>query len=134
MLMKRVIVDYAKLTNEILNLLVEKFPDGYDDSNIVRFRNAKNELIEAVEVGTNDTVYLVKVSMKLADRIENYDEDEEIDDVIEPIMPMKSLGLDDDMDDEDEDHNRDQSYPDDDEDSDKSDYSEDDEEDDEDGE
>jgi hypothetical protein len=132
--MKRVIVDYAKLTNEILNLLVEKFPDGYDDSNIVRFRNAKNELIEAVEVGTNDTVYLVKVSMKLADRIENYDEDEEIDDVIEPIMPMKSMGLDDDMDDEDEEHNRDQSYPDDDEDSDKSDYSEDDEEDDEDGE
>jgi hypothetical protein len=132
--MKRVIVDYAKLTNEILNLLVKKFPDGYDDSNIVRFRNAKNELIEAVEVGTNDTVYLVKVSMKLADRIENYDEDEEIDDVIEPIMAMKSMGLDDDMDDEDEEHNRDQSYPDDDEDSDKSDYSEDDEEDDEDGE
>ncbi len=30
--MKRVIVDYAKLTNEILTLLVEKFPDGYDDS------------------------------------------------------------------------------------------------------
>ena len=26
--MKRVIVDYAKLTNEILNLLVEKFPDN----------------------------------------------------------------------------------------------------------
>jgi hypothetical protein len=56
--MKRVIVDYAKLTNEILNLLVEKFPDGYDDSNIVRFRNA-NELIEAVEVRTDDTNYLV---------------------------------------------------------------------------
>jgi hypothetical protein len=49
-------VDYAKLTNEILNLLVEKFPDGYDDSNIVRFRNAKNELIEAVEVRTDDTI------------------------------------------------------------------------------
>jgi hypothetical protein len=70
-------VDYAKLTNEILNLLVEKFPDGYDDSNIVRFRNAKNSLIEAVEVRTDDTNYLVKVSTKLADRIENYDEDEE---------------------------------------------------------
>jgi hypothetical protein len=55
---------------------VEKFPDGYDDSNIVRFRNAKNELIEAVEVRTDDTNYLV-VSTKLADRIENYDEDEE---------------------------------------------------------
>jgi DNA-directed RNA polymerase subunit delta len=103
--MKRVIVDYAKLTNEILNLLVEKFPDGYDDSDIVRFRNAKNELVEAVEVRTEDTIYLVKVSTKLSDRIENYDEDEEIDDVIEPIS---GLELDDDsVDDDDEDDNLD---------------------------
>jgi hypothetical protein len=29
--MRRVIVEYAKLTNEILNLLVDKFPDGYDE-------------------------------------------------------------------------------------------------------
>ena len=105
--MKRVIVDYAKLTNEILNLLVEKFPDGYDDSNIIRFRNAKNELIEAVEVRTEDTIYLVKVSTKLADRIENIDEDDEIiDEVVEPI---KGLDLDDDDidDDDDEDENLD---------------------------
>jgi hypothetical protein len=99
--MKRVIVDYAKLTNEILNLLVDKFPDGYDDSNIISFRNAKNELVEAVEVRTEDTIYLVKVSTKLADRIENYDEDDEIiiDDVVEPI---KGLDLDDDIDDDDD--------------------------------
>ena len=105
--MKRVIVDYAKLTNEILNLLVEKFPDGYDDSNIVRFRNAKNELIEAVEVQTEDTIYLVKVSTKLADRIENYDEDDEIDNVVEPISGIE---LDDDdaiEDDDDDDDNLD---------------------------
>jgi hypothetical protein len=124
--MKRVIVDYAKLTNEILNLLVEKFPDGYDDSNIVRFRNAKNELIEAVEVRTEDTIYLVKVSTKLADRIENYDEDEEIDDVIEPSIPMKASGMDDDMDDEDEDEDDNRDKPDtdyDDEDSDDPDHS-----------
>jgi len=99
--MKRVIVDYAKLTHEILNLLVERFPDGYDDSNIIRFRNAKNELIEAVEVKTEDTIYLVKVSTKLADRIENYDEDDEIADEIEPIIPIK--GLDDEADEDDDD-------------------------------
>lgn len=95
--MKRIIVDYAKLTHEILNLLVERFPDGYDDSNIIRFKNAQNELIEAVEVRTDDTIYLVKVSTKLADRIENYDEDDEIEDEIEPIIPMK--GIDDEDDD-----------------------------------
>jgi len=130
--MKRVIVDYAKLTNEILNLLVERFPDGYDDSDIIRFRNAKNELIEAVEVRTEDTIYLVKVSMKLADRIENHDDDDEIDDVIEPIIPIKGLDLDDDDDDDDDDDNLDKPDIDDedDEDSDKKDYSDDDDDDD----
>lgn len=104
--MKRVIVDYAKLTNEILTLLVEKFPDGYDDSDVIRFKNAKNETVEAVEVRTEDTIYLVKVSTKLADRIENYDEDDIIeDDVVvvpdEKIGALKDLDIEDDDDDDD---------------------------------
>ena len=106
--MKRVIVDYAKLTNEILNLLVEKFPDGYDDSDVIRFRNAKNELVEAVEVRTEDTIYLVKISTKLADRIENYDEDDDLDVDVDAIAPVKGMDIDDDInDDEDEDDNQD---------------------------
>ncbi len=100
--MKRVIVEYAKLTNEILNLLVEKFPDGYDDSDIIRFKNAKNETIEAVEVKTEDTIYLVKVSMKLADRIENFDEDDDLFAPEESLDALKELEIDDDSDDEDE--------------------------------
>jgi DNA-directed RNA polymerase subunit delta len=94
--MRRIIVDYAKLTGDILNLLVEKFPEGYDDSDIIRFRNAQNELIEAVEVRTEDTIYLVKVSTKLASRMEKFDEEDDLDAVIEPIDPIK--GIDDDED------------------------------------
>ncbi|PJJ08041.1 hypothetical protein CLU83_1271 [Flavobacterium sp. 1] len=128
--MKRIIVDYAKLTNEILNLLVEKFPDGYDDSDIIRFRNAKNELIEAVEVKTEDTIYLVKVSTKLADRIGNYDEDDEIDDdVVEPISGLEldvEDADDDDDDDEDDNDKPDLDGDDDDEDSDSKDIADDD--------
>ena len=126
--MKRVIVDYAKLTHEILNLLVERFPDGYDDSNIIRFRNAKNELIEAVEVRTDDTIYLVKVSTKLADRIENYDEDDEINVDIEPVLPMKGLGDDEDEDSDDDDDSLDKPDFKDDDDSDDADDDDDDEE------
>lgn len=92
--MKRIIVDYNKLTNEILSLLLERFPDGYDDSHIIRFRNAQNELIEAVEVRTEDTIYLVKVSTKLASRLEKFDDD--IDDVVEPIDALKDLDIEDD--------------------------------------
>ena len=133
--MRRVIVEYAKLTNEILNLLVEKFPDGYDDEDIIRFRNAKNELVEAVEVRTEETIYLVKVSTKLADRIENFDEDDEIDDVIEPITPIKGLDLDDDIsddDDEDDDNLDKPELDEDDEDDDDKDITDDEDEDDED--
>jgi hypothetical protein len=100
--MKRVIVDYAKLTNEILNLLVEKFPDGYDDSNIIRFKNHKDETIEAVEVRTEDTIYLVKISTKLSDRLINFEDD---DDVVVPLDVIKGIDLEDDdsIDDEEED-------------------------------
>jgi len=91
--MKKVIVDYAKLTNEILNLLVEKFPDGYNETDIIRFKNTKNETIEAVEVRTEDTIFLVKVSTKLADRIENYDEetDDELDVDLDDDVPVEDL-------------------------------------------
>lgn len=95
--MRRVIVDYAKLTNEILNLLVEKFPDGYDDSNIIRFKNHKDETIEAVEVRTEDTIYLVKISTKLSDRLINFEED---DDIVVPLDAIKGIDLDDDAGDE----------------------------------
>src|SRR5690606_5389175 len=102
--MKRVIVDYAKLTNEILTLLVEKFPDGYDDADIIRFKNAKNETVEAVEVRTEDTIYLVKVSTKLADRIENYEEDDDLDVDLVATPAIKDIEDDDTSeDDEDED-------------------------------
>ena len=90
--MKRVIVDYAKLTNEILNLLVEKFPDGYDDSNIIRFKNHKDETIEAVEVRTMDTVYLVKISTKLSDRLINFEDE---DDIVVPLDAIKGIELED---------------------------------------
>ena len=93
------------------------------------FKNAKNELVEAVEVRTEDTIYLVKVSTKLADRIENYDEDDEliIDDAVEPI---KGLDLDEDMDDDDDDDaidklDSDSGEDDDDEDADEKDFSDD---------
>ncbi len=77
--MKRAIVDYKKLTKEILSLLVEKYPEGYQDSDVIRFKNAKGETVEALEVRTDDTTYLVKVSTRLANTMERYDEDDEDD-------------------------------------------------------
>ncbi|WP_373519047.1 hypothetical protein [Pricia sp.] len=109
--LKRVIVDFKKLTPEVLKLLVERYPDGYDDRNIITFKNAQGERIEAVEVLTEDTKYLVKISAKLEYTMENYDEDDYEDfedDDPDAVMPpdpeaMQDDNLDDDDDDDDED-------------------------------
>ncbi|MEM9362466.1 MAG: hypothetical protein AAGA43_07525 [Bacteroidota bacterium] len=77
--LKRVIVDYKKLTPEVLKLLVEKYPDGYGDRDIINFKNHKGERIEAVEVSTEDIKYLVKISSKLERSMANFDESEEAD-------------------------------------------------------
>lgn len=74
--MKRVIVDYEKLTNEVLDLLVEKFPDGYNYDDIMTFQNAKGETVKAVEVRTEDTIYLVKIGLKLEQKMEDYSDEE----------------------------------------------------------
>lgn len=88
--MKRIIVDYAKLTNDILDLLVEKFPEGYEEMDVISFTNAKGEIVDAVEVRTEDTIYLVKVSKRLADRmISHEEEDLELDLIDVPPVDIK---------------------------------------------
>lgn len=105
--LKRVIVDFKKLTPEVLKLLVEKYPDGYDDRNIITFKNAQGQRIEAVEVTTGDTKYLVKISAKLEYTMENYDEDDyedfDADDPTAVIDPREMQEEEDDDEDEDED-------------------------------
>lgn len=79
--MQRVIIDYKKITPEILSLLTTKFPDGYGDSDIISFKNHKNETIDAVEVRTNETIYLVKIGKHLIDTMANIDLVDESSDV-----------------------------------------------------
>lgn len=94
--MKRIIVDYNKLTTEILNLLVEKFPDGYGIRDVVKFTNHKGQYIEAVEVSTNDTIYLVKISDELVGSMENHEEDDVLDVEIDKNLEIDDVNLDDD--------------------------------------
>lgn len=74
--MKRVIVDYLKLDTNILDLLIEKYPDGYEYDDIITFQNSEGKTISAVEVRTDNVIYLVKISTKLEQVMEDYTEDE----------------------------------------------------------
>mgnify|MGYP000046829306 CR=1 FL=1 len=72
--MKRLIVDYKKLTETILELLVSQYPYGYDGDDIIEFTLASGEIVEAIEVRSEDTIYLVKIGSKLKQVIKKYED------------------------------------------------------------
>jgi len=75
--MLRKLVDYKKLNLDVASRLIERYPDGYGDEDIIVFKNINGEIIEAVEVKTEDTIYLVKISKSLANFISNFEENME---------------------------------------------------------
>ena len=72
--MLRKLVDYKKLDHEVASLLIGSYPEGYGDEDIIMFKNLSGEIVEAVEIKTKDTIYLVKISKCLADFISNFDD------------------------------------------------------------
>ena len=72
--MLRKILDYKKLDHTLADLLIETYPDGYGDEDIITFKNVQGDLIETVELKTHDILYLVKISKSLADFISNFED------------------------------------------------------------
>ena len=72
--MKRLLVDYKKLDREMAALLIESYPNGYGDEDIIAFTNARGEVVQAVELRTDDILYLVKISKSLSHFILNFED------------------------------------------------------------
>ena len=72
--MKRILIDYKKLDHKVASMLIDLYPDGYGDDDIITIRKPNGEVIEAVEVKTDDTIYLVKISKSLSSFIANFEE------------------------------------------------------------
>lgn len=72
---KRRIVDYSNVPDDILNKLGELYPNGYE-RDVIKFPNAKGEMISAVRVETDDTIFLIKVSSQLKQMFDDLDIEE----------------------------------------------------------
>jgi hypothetical protein len=72
--MLRKLIDYKKLDHDLAARLIETYPDGYGDEDLITFKNLQGEIIETVELKTDDTIYLVKISKSLANFISNFEE------------------------------------------------------------
>jgi len=88
--MKRIIIDYKKLDHSLAALLIDLYPHGYGDDDVIILRKPNGEVVEAVEIRTDDTIYLVKISKSLSNFISNFEEtiEKELkDNVKESLMP-----------------------------------------------
>ena len=72
--MKRILIDYKKLDHRVAAILIDSYPYGYGDDDIITLKKPNGEIIEAVEVKTEDTIYLVKISQSLSNFIANFEE------------------------------------------------------------
>ncbi|MDW7693603.1 hypothetical protein R9C00_02520 [Flammeovirgaceae bacterium SG7u.111] len=77
---KRIIVDYKTLPLDVLEAIAAKYPDGYSDNDIIRFKNAKGDAISAIRLETDETIYMIKVSVQLRTMMEEYDSDDSEED------------------------------------------------------
>lgn len=74
--MKRVIKDFKSISDDVIALINEQYPNGYDDAQLVSFVNAKGEFVKALEVKTDEITYLIKIDRKLDEHINEYIDNE----------------------------------------------------------
>lgn len=75
--MTRRLIDYRKLDAKLTALLIDTYPYGYGDEDIITFKNMHGDWVEAVQLQTEDTLYLIKISKSLSNFIANFDENVE---------------------------------------------------------
>ena len=93
--MKRLLIDQKKLNQEALSVLLATYPDGYGDNDIISFKNANGEIIQAVELRTDDILYLVKIGTNTSHFIpQNQMQDDATDPKEMEALPDTELELD----------------------------------------
>lgn len=70
----RVVVDYAKLSDEIVEQIKLVYPSGFS-RHLITFKNSKGEKVSALRFETFEKVYLVRMSTQQAKQIIEKDTD-----------------------------------------------------------
>lgn len=71
---KRVVKDYDALSEEIVRLVKQKYPSGYAES-LVSYNDKDGKKVSALPFETDDTYYLIRMTIIEAKRIVKDDED-----------------------------------------------------------
>jgi hypothetical protein len=94
---KRVIKDYNTLSQEHIDLINEHYPNGFENENLVSFVTPKGQFIKALEVRTDDTIYLFKIDKNM--KVDDEENQENEGAAMSDFESFKGGGEDDDMED-----------------------------------
>ena len=97
--MKRIIKDYKNISQEHADLIAEFYPNGFENENLVSFTTPKGEFIKALEIRTEDTIYLFKIDKNM----EVAGDDDSNDSSGMPVAEFDNFKGDGDSDDDDDD-------------------------------
>jgi len=75
--MKRVIKDYKSIGIDLFQVLIKLFPHGIYEDDLIRFTKPNGEKINALELKTADTVYLIKMDVDIQTKIDYFTGDYE---------------------------------------------------------
>ncbi len=78
---KRVVKDYEALSEEIVHDLKIKYPTGYE-THLISYTDAKGNRVSALPFETDDTYYLIRMTVGDAKRIVKEDDDFDDDGVL----------------------------------------------------
>lgn len=74
---KRVVTSYKNLSPEILEEVKKKYPNGWNDF-VIKVEKPTGDFFYAITLDTPEVSYLIKVDVKIDNRIKGEDEDKDI--------------------------------------------------------
>lgn len=85
--MLKKVVDFKKISPELRDKLKDEFPDGFEEKDIIKFKNMQGEEVKAIrlEDAENEIVYLVKIEKKLSVINDEFLEEEDVEPEISDI-------------------------------------------------
>lgn len=75
--------DYRSITDKHMRLIKEQYPSGFSDSDLVTLKTSDGVYFDALEVRTDDTMYIVRVNHDLLEAIDQF-EDRDFSDELDP--------------------------------------------------
>ena len=94
--MKRIIIDFNKITEELHRLYQTEYPSGYTSNDIVKFQNATGEWIKCIELRTEEAIYLIKMGvLSTGTNLDDEKEDLGIN-VSQPVEEKEDIDFEDD--------------------------------------